>query len=43
MISYGLIGGLAYRDMQDMTPGEVVDCFLFRREYDDARFGVKRE
>ena len=43
VIGYGLIAGLAYPDMQDMTPGEVIDYFIFRRSYDDARLGIRRE
>ena len=43
MAGYGLIAGLSWTEMRDMLPGEVMDCYLSRREYDDAHFGVRRE
>ena len=26
-----------------MTPGEILDLFLYRQEYDDAQHGIRRE
>lgn len=43
VIGYGLIAGMRVSEMQDMTPGEVLDYFIFRRSYDDARLGIRRE
>ena len=42
-MSYGLIGGLRYPDMQDMTPGEVIDYFVYRRNYDESINEIRRE
>ena len=42
IISYGLIAGLTYTEMQDMLPGFVLDCFVFRQNYDEAMHGIKR-
>ena len=42
LVSYGLIAGLTYTEMQDMQPGFVLDCFIRRRDYDDAMHGIKR-
>lgn len=43
MLSYGLIAGLSYETMMDMTPGEILDLFIYRRKYDDALMGIQRE
>ena len=43
MIGYGLIAGLRYSEMQDMMPGEILDYFIYKRDYDDIRFGIRRE
>jgi len=29
--------------MQDMTPGMIVDMYIWRRQYDDEQHGIKRE
>ena len=43
VISYGLIAGLSYGEMQEMAPGEVLDCFIYRRTYDDEQHRIVRE
>lgn len=42
VISYGLIAGLRYPDMQDMYPGEILDYFVYYRDYDDQRMGIPK-
>ena len=42
VISWGLIAGLTYTEMQDMPPGMIVDAFILRRDYDETMHGVKR-
>lgn len=42
MISYGLIAGLRYDEMQDMEPGKIIDLYIYRRRYDDQQHGVTR-
>ena len=42
-MSYGLIAGISYHDMEDMSPGEILDFFIFRRQYDDAQHHIQRE
>ena len=41
-MSYGLIAGIRYHDMDDMSPGEILDCFMWRRQYDDQQHGIQR-
>ena len=41
--SYGLIAGISRRDMLDMAPGEILDLFIYRRNYDDNQHGIQRE
>jgi len=43
VISYGLIAGLRYPDIMEMMPGEVLDYFIYRREYDDVQHRIMRE
>ena len=42
IVSYGLIAGLTYTEMQDLRPGFVLDQFILRRNYDDVMHGIKR-
>ena len=42
-VSYGLIAGLRYEEIRDMLPGEVLDLFIYRREYDDVQHRIMRE
>jgi hypothetical protein len=43
VISYGLIAGLNRAEMQEMAPGEVLDLFIYRRNYDDNQHRITRE
>ena len=43
MIHWGLVAGLTYTEMGDMTPGMIVDMYIWRRKYDDQQHGIKRE
>jgi len=43
VIGYGLIAGLRHSEMQEMPPGEILDYFVYRRDYDDAQHGIRRE
>ena len=40
--SYGVIAGIPYRDMDDMAPGEIMDYFIYRRNYDDVLHQIQR-
>lgn len=42
IISWGLIAGLRYTEMESMQPGMILDEFIFRRDYDDQMHGIKR-
>ena len=42
-MSYGLIAGLQYDTMQRMTPGLILDLFVYRRTYDDMEHKISRE
>lgn len=42
IISFGLIAGLTYTEMQDLLPGFVIDCYIRRRDYDDQMHGIRR-
>ena len=42
-MSYGLIAGLQKTDMMDMRPGDILDLFIYRRNYDDQENGIRRE
>ena len=42
IVSYGLIAGLTYTEMTDLSPGFVMDCFIRRRDYDDEMHGIRR-
>ena len=42
IVSYGLIAGLAYPEMQQLTPGLVLDAYILRRNYDDVMHGIRR-
>lgn len=43
IVSYGLIAGLRYDEMQNMRPGMVLDLFIYRRNYDDQMHGIRRD
>lgn len=42
IVSWGLIAGLTYTELQDMSPGFVMDAYILRRNYDDQMHGVRR-
>ena len=41
--SYGLIAGLRYEEIREMLPGEILDLFIYRRNYDDMLHRIMRE
>ena len=43
MIHWGLVAGLSYTEMGEMSPGMIADCYVWRRAYDDEQHGIKRE
>lgn len=42
MLSWGLIAGLTYTEMQGMVPGLVLDLYIRRRDYDYLLHGIQR-
>lgn len=42
VVSYGLTAGLRLDEINRMRPGEVLDLFIYRRNYDDQQHGIKR-
>ena len=42
-VSYGLIAGLRYEEIRELLPGEVLDFFIYRRNYDDIQHRIVRE
>lgn len=42
MIHWGLVAGLTYTEMMDMTPGMIMDLYVWRRTYDDEQHGIRR-
>ena len=43
VVSWGLIAGLTLPEINRMRPGNVMDLYLYRRNYDDIQHGVKRK
>jgi hypothetical protein len=43
VVGYGLIAGLRYDEIRELLPGEVLDYFIYRREYDDNQHHIMRE
>ena len=43
VVSWGLIAGLRMEEIHKMRPGEVMDLFIYKRNYDDQQHGVRRE
>ena len=35
MIHWGLVAGLSYTEMSEMTPGMIVDLYVWRKSYDE--------
>ena len=42
VVSMGLIAGLRVDEINRMRPGEVLDLYIYRRNYDDHQHGVMR-
>lgn len=43
VVSWGLTAGLSLDEIHRMRPGQVMDLFIYRRNYDDIQHGVIRE
>lgn len=43
MIHWGLVAGLTFTEMHNMTPGMILDLYIMRRTYDDQQHGIQRE
>lgn len=43
VVSWGLIAGLKKEEVDRMRPGEVMDLYIYRRNYDDVMHGIRRE
>lgn len=43
IVSYGLIAGLTYTEMQKLAPGFVIDMYLMKQRYDDEQHQLKRK
>lgn len=42
VVSWGLIAGLTLEEVNRMKPGEVLDLYIYRRNYDDIQNGIMR-
>jgi hypothetical protein len=42
VVSLGLIAGLGLEEVNETEPGEVIDLFIYRRNYDDQQHGITR-
>ena len=42
VVSWGLIAGLSFDEVNEMEPGKVMDLFIYRRNYDDNQHGIMR-
>ena len=42
VVSCGLIAGLTVPEINRMRPGQVIDLYVYRRNYDDSHHGIKR-
>lgn len=42
VVSFGLIAGMTYGEMLRMSPGMIVDLYVYRRRYDDEQHGIHR-
>ena len=43
VVSLGLTAGLSLQEIHRMKPGEVMDLFIYRRQYDDQQHGIMRK
>lgn len=42
VVSCGMIAGLNLDQIHRMKPGEVLDLYVYRRNYDDIQHGIRR-
>jgi hypothetical protein len=42
-VSWGLIAGLQFNEINRMQPGMVMDLFVYRRDFEDEQHGISRE
>ena len=42
VVSWGLIAGLRVDEINRMKPGQVMDLYIYRRNYDDLMHGIVR-
>ena len=42
-LGYGLIAGLSKKEALESPPGQVIDLYIMRRNYDDAMHGIVRQ
>ena len=42
VVSFGLIAGLSLPEIHRMWPGQVMDLYIYRRNYDDQQHGIQR-
>ena len=43
IVSWGLTAGLSLQEIHRMKPGQVMDLFIYRRQYDDQQHGIMRK
>ena len=43
VVSWGLIAGLQLEQIWGMKPGQVMDLYIYRRNYDDIQHGIIRK
>lgn len=43
VVSWGLIAGLTVPEINHMKPGQVMDLYIYRRNYDDVMHWIRRE
>lgn len=43
VVSWGLTAGLRLQEIHRMRPGQVMDLFIYRRQYDDQQHGIVRK
>lgn len=42
VVSWGLTAGLSLPEINRLKPGQVMDLYIYRRNYDDIQHGVVR-
>ena len=43
VVNWGLIAGLNLSEIHRMRPGQIMDLFVYRRNYDDVMHWITRE